>query len=132
MPGIPEHVAPFVEGQRQRVVRANLPRDAVLGSGLLGYEAAKQAIPNGQHARIVAVDILWILRMVHPMHRRRVENHLNQRPASAQPGVDEELEREVQADGQDHPIWCKSDERERNPEQPHARDRVGQALPERC
>ncbi len=135
---VAEHRDPFVEGQAQRVVAARrskcaLSHDAVLARHrrVFLHEAAEQLVPHDQHAGVVAIDVFRIARVVHPVVRGRVEHVFDPPQLPDCLGVHEELEAQVDRHHRDDVRGFESEPRERQPEQPHPGNRIGQALPER-
>ncbi len=93
--------------------------------------AAEQAIPDHQHAGIVTVDIAVVARVMHAMNRRRVEHVLEPAELADRLRVHEKLEAEIDQHDRDNLLRRKAEHGERNPEQPHAGNRIHQALAER-
>ncbi len=69
--------------------------------------------------------------MVHAVVRGRVEHLLDPAEFAHRLGVHEKLETQVDRHHRDDVRRRKPQPGQRQPEQPHARDRIGQALPER-
>ncbi len=93
------------------------------------HEAPEQAIPDHQHAGIVAVEVARIGCMMHSMMRRRVEQVLEPAGHAVNGfGMNPKLIEQVEALlRQDHRRW-KTQQGQRNPRGPGADDDAGPRL----
>ena len=83
---------------------------------LLGSEGPEQAVPDDQDAAEVAVEILVVAGVVHPMVRGRVEHPLERPESTDELGMDEELVAEADAVRRDDPQGVKPEQWQRQPE----------------
>jgi len=119
---VAQQISPFMQDHHQRAARVHLPNDAVVARFDLRYEGAEHLVPDDENAAVVAVDVLRIARMVHPVVRGRVEHrldHVRQAPDGLR--VHEELEGQADPHAQDHMLGLEAQPGQRQPKQPHAR-----------
>src|ERR1700674_1665301 len=131
-PGVAEHLHPFVEGDANGVVGADVLGEAETRGigGIFRLEAAEELVPDDEGAAMVAVDVARVRTVMHAVMRRRVQNFF-ERPHGANefrmnPELVEEADR---LHGHDH-HRRKTDDGQPDPEH-KAGEGAGPRLPQR-
>jgi len=121
---------PFVERDSNRVERADIRDDAVAGRFCVAFrhERPKQAVPYHEYSGVVAIEVLRIGRVVHPMMRRRIEQIFEpRRHPPHRFGVDPELIEQVESLLRQNHRRREAEEGQRDPRCPGADDDAGPA-----
>ena len=115
---IVEHVAPFMQGQVQRIVAVHLTHDAIFAwiRRVFFDEGAEQAVPNDEYASVVLVEVFWVFGMVYAMVARGVEHPLQWPECLHHLGVDKKLIGQRQQYHEDHLLRAKAQYDQRHPE----------------
>ena len=94
---------------RDRVVGVDVLGEAVDDRLVLALERAEQAVPDDEDAAVVAVEVLAVAAVVHPVVRRRVEHLLAGAERADRVGVDPVLVEQVDARGpaRSAPAGCR-------------------------
>ncbi len=116
------------EGERIETVDGLGDAEATRLGGVFFHEGTKQPVPDDEHSGEVAIDIVGVAGVVHPVVGGGVEDPLQPAKLAHHLGVDEELKTQAQEHGGHHGLGRETDEDHGDPEQPHAGDRVHQAL----
>lgn len=131
-PHILHNADPFMEHRPEQVERTQLLHNAVADRLVLHLlrERPEHPVPDDEDARIVAVQIARVGRVVDAVVARRVHHRLKPaREAVNRLGVDPELVDEVHcADERDH-RRMKAKKQQRHPEDKADREKAGPSLP---
>ena len=133
LPAVAEECAGLVEGDRDRVMRAERLDDAVARrvGFQFGHEAAEQFVPDDEDASIVGVEIARIGGVMDAVMGGRVHHRLEpaRHPADGL-GMDPELVDEIQTADEEDEERVEADEDQRQAEQDEAGERAEPGLAE--
>ena len=77
LPGLFEHLAPFLKSYPNRIVRLNIFREAINRPFFLWLKSAKQPVPDDQYPPVVLIEVFQVAAMVHPVVRGGIKNKFN-------------------------------------------------------
>jgi len=108
VPGVAEHIDPFMKCDAKGIVRFNIPGEAEADrvGRIFGLKGAEKSVPDDKRAAVVAVNVAGIGTVVDAMVRGSVEDSFERAHGADQFGVNPELVQQADGfHGHDHDGW---------------------------